>query len=1062
MKRVLTFLLLAAVGIGVLLWKAGDWNGISPEESDSGSTTERARAPRTAVTGDSGVPVPDAGVTFGKGRQLELASDAEFFTWSDPEAPDDIVEIPNFIRYEFKTADFEPLSRDDADRLGVLCHDVVLKTYRNPRTRAEALAVKQGRPGARKRLLSRVFTASEARAYGRLAERIGGADDEMDLSNDSKIHLTGNVEVEDLDEDVVITGSDLTVMPKIESASGEGRFELVHDGFTITGDGLELDKLAGDRTRIKIKQSPIFDLKRDVRDKQDRSVLGFEEGAFRPSSIRAEGHAIVMRDDFGNQSQLEIEFQRHVRAEQEGGRSLHAHRMVMVARKPREERAKEKGWHVDEVRATAIKNGKVRLEYADQSNKGTSLLSVSASRLKHVMPKNGRSTTLLEGGTVFVFREVPPGGVDDRSNGMVHVSCRRRAWIGPYREGPVPEGLKRDELQRISLVGDARIERHGSVRRSFQDVISGDEIEFIFMSASDPFTSRPTRANRTDGEEPGGLIAVAFTALGNVNVSGTRVNGTTERLVARALHTERPWVIASGQATRFRFTDIRNDQRLLGGQPAVQADGATAPAASTKGEWKLRYLRARQDVIVQTSLGGPSFGIPARVTGEALDYDDQTGLAQVTGTPVAPAFLSAEAANGKPNTIHAHTLSLRRGTGQVTANGNVRSVIFVTSKRGQGPSGMRAAMRSAPPKEAAALEIETDHEIDIRMVRTPTAMRAQEDAEQIITINGPLTAELRANDLTVDRMRARSMKLSMVLASPEAAQAAPTTARAGFGHTVRGNEPTRTIPAAEMTEVEIDAAEITANVLTDGKRVFEAFGGVELRTEMGRVLGQRMVFDESAREVRVTGSDQHKAEAWYGTSEARNHVVSEQFVLLLGDHGGERLVARGKADDPVVARLYRKNPETPGRTEHYFVTCWAKITILPERLDAEDVRVIRTITGQGADTQARLRLYAKRLRVTGRHFLSAEETDVRRVVASGKDTYFGSGSGIKDDTRVWGSRFDLDVPRQEATITGTPDEDVVFQHKDEVHSEQSTVTIDLATGLPKNWRAGRVIRKKPK
>ena len=134
-----------------------------------------------------------------------------------------------------------------------------------------------------------------------------------------------------------------------------------------------------------------------------------------------------------------------MRAEQEGGRSLHAHRMVLVARKPRERSAGVvQRWHVDEVRAAAAKNGKVRMEYADESDSGTSLLSVSAARLTHHMPKNGRSTTLLEGMPVFVFREVLPGGVDDRSNGMVHISCHRRAWIGPYTDGPVPDGLAHD------------------------------------------------------------------------------------------------------------------------------------------------------------------------------------------------------------------------------------------------------------------------------------------------------------------------------------------------------------------------------------------------------------------------------------------------------------------------------------------------------------------------------------------------------------------------------------------------------------------------------------------
>jgi len=126
-------------------------------------------------------------------------------------------------------------------------------------------------------------------------------------------------------------------------------------------------------------------------------------------------------------------------------------------------------------------------------------------------------------------------------------------------------------------------------------------------------------------------------------------------------------------------------------------------------------------------------------------------------------------------------------------------------------------------------------------------------------------------------------------------------------------------------------------------------------------------------------------------------------------------------------------------------------------LDASDVVVERTVrTMPAGTTSAPAILMAKTLEVTGSSFLSREAVDVQRMVASGPDTFFQAGDP-QAPVRIWGTRFDFDVPRAQAELTGPPPRGVTLQKADEVASDHARVVIDLRDGLPLFLDGSRIL-----
>jgi hypothetical protein len=154
--------------------------------------------------------------------------------------------------------------------------------------------------------------------------------------------------------------------------------------------------------------------------------------------------------------------------------------------------------------------------------------------------------------------------------------------------------------------------------------------------------------------------------------------------------------------------------------------------------------------------------------------------------------------------------------------------------------------------------------------------------------------------------------------------------------------------------------------------------------------------------------------------------------------------------------LFRNDRAKPGQLEWFAVTYDGRVVITNDLLQAERVRVIRRLRAPGKSQwgdPAVLR--SPTLRVLGRNLLATEGRgrDILRIVAEGKqpggkdEVHFLAGS-TGERLQIWGQRFDFDVVKREAQLTGLPDRDVTMQRGDGLHSWYTRVTIDMKTNLP--------------
>jgi hypothetical protein len=1066
MKRALLFLMLAGGGFWLLLSLAGGLSG-------PGRETARPEMRRVEE------PEVDRGHRIDPGGGLPFVDEVLRITQMAPPRPiiwkdkltGESIQISGFLPWKFQAGEVKGIRPADADQQGVLCTKVFFTMFREPLSRAEALALERSEKDAYEALRHQEFSANEAVVYGRLADKLQRRGSTKNAHHDTMIRLTGDVRIQDFTQGMEMQGEAMTVWPDQERGESRTPFTVRHEAFVLEGNGLtmEREKERG-WSRLSILSDPVLRIVSDVKGRDGRPVFDFGPGDFRPARVASSGRAILVREDRRRETLINVTFTDKVGAEQSGGRRLDADRVEMVAARTvagTRVGAKDEGnWRLRRFQA----DGAVAVEYPNQTSDGRSYIaSMTADRLIHDVPVEGEPHTVLEGDPVILMRgEVPLLG----PGGRLRASCRRRASIGPVPAALATDGLPTAGLQHIALRGQARVERrdmkgggHG------EDVLEGDEIDLVLM----PAPESDTRGSGGSGD----MIATYFAALGDVRLGGTRIVGSTTRLVGEDLHTEHPHVFAQGPDSRFSFPNLGAEQRLLGPDASEESSRAPSGAAGTgpreaggtddaRGRWQLHRLRALGMVSLETTMGGPAVGIPAHVEGHEVTYDRISSRAQVREREGARARIAWGDHPDRMNVIETPTLTLERAKGVVTAEGGVHGDLHVARKTdGDGTLTTGGSTHGSRGTRApATLEIRTDARIDIDLVSLRARLRPQVGAEQRIRIGGPVVAELRTSRHMADRMKAQSLEVALVYGvEPEPPRSATApSARAGSPR----SEPTpATRPAREegtFEQFEVDARTMRAQLVDGSVRRVELVGDVDMRGKdrAGRLTGERVTYDATTHEAHVFASTpdwrRRPAVVWMGDSAQRTEVEAVELSVRWANGVATRIEARSPSADPATIQLYRRDPADPQQLEWYKLTYWGLVKMRSERLEAGRVVVVRRLREDGQDWGAPTALWAPSLSVIGVNMLSADERerDMRRIVAEGPDTSLRSGSGA-DLLHVWGHRFDFDVRTKKATLTGLPEQDVVFHHG-KVRQWASQVVLDMKTNIPTFLRGVRVRR----
>ncbi len=1085
LRQTLLFVVLCTASVTALVIGAGKWEAPATHGRPSGAPT-----PPTKADDVEEISIP-SGLNVSGAENLFVEAPPEPIEFEDPEHPGYRIRIPYFVAWKFHANSLLPTAKStEGDEVGVLCRDVTLQMFRRPKTHDEALALKKG---DRKPVLVRIFKAKEARVHGRIASQLRekeGSRPRVDADRNSLVHLTKDVFIDDIEEGLEITGSRVKVWPKLGKATGTGTFEVEHEAFVITGTGMKLEKLDSGRTLIEIMEQPNLRLVNELQaDSRAGDLFQVQEGEFREATIRSTGRALIRRDDSGPQEQLNIDMRGDVRMNQEGGRSLDADRLTVLALKedapdaPTE--ARSKGWRLRRLTA----DGHVNLKFLDETDpKAAKLFGATTDHLTHRVPTAGVPTTLMEGPTRITFEGDVPIDGGARKNGVVHAYARERVWIGPVSGYEPPPGVKVESLRRVILEQEASVKRFGATAKNNEyDELEGDRIEVVFVT-TEALALGPKKTETPAGpvkQERGGVQALEFLATGNVRLGGSRVEGRMDSLRALNLHGATPLLVTKGERTWLRFSGIGENQRLLGANEQAPATPGPLAAPSTpktpgvtaqkrvKPTWRLRRLQATGEVDVTTSLGGPSLGMPLHVMGDQITYDALRGLAELDGGAGRVAQIHAEARGGQRNELKARHLSFDRNAALVHAKGAVRADLW-TPKSGTRSGGLRDSFKSAPKKKATALEIRTDAPIQVHFVRKPGATGVQEGAEQRIDIDGPLSASLQSDDDTIDRLRANRLDVALVLSSEPGARrrpARPTTpASRAPTHPApksgRGAAP-RPAPAPALTKVSLEAREVTTTLVDGAADVFTATGKVLLQNEMGRIQAERLVYRARDRSADVTGTAREQARAHFKDKAGLpNHVSADHFAMRWGEEGLERITAAGSESRPVLATLLdagsknsapglQATPRAPGELQRFKIRSHGRLVLEATNVTAYDVWITQQRSRDRGRTWTRpAHIYAQRMIVRGRGLLGSGETprsveslDAEQVDLAGKETYFTT-VGKDGKAEIWGHTFHFDVAGELLTLRGRKDKPVRFTQGTKVDMYYRSAGWNLRTGLP--------------
>ncbi len=1070
MKRLLLFAAFAVLGTGVLLHIAGGLENPIKVDRSGGQLPVSANAPGARPS----IETPDGQLDIESASNITQMAPPTRLVWKD-RLSDETITIENFLPWRCTAREVHPLPVAASGGQGARLVDVVIELFRDPETRAEALALRDGTGDARyEALLHQRFRAGHARVTGKLGEamaarRSGTAADRS--LGDSAIELSEDIVLLDKGQGIVIRGGEgavLTVYPEQDHAKGKGPFTLDHDAVRMTGTGLVLDRnRERGYMRVEVKQNPRLRIEKadaTTGGKDGERVFDFGGGEFEPTTVTSTGRAVLEREILRRETVLTVMFHDQVYAAQISGRTLEAGRATLVAFRPTTPSATGRGWKLRRFHA----DRHVTIHYPGRTKKDEPYLAtIDAARLRYDVPEDGREpTTVLEEDVEIRMRgEIAVLGPD----GMLRATCRERAWIGALPAGAPDGGIDRSLLRQIALRGDARLSRTAMAAEGREESIRADAIDLVLWPQE-----RTEDAANADATKPESrrMTAVHFAAVGSVHLDGAEVEGDTDRIVADDLHTTAPRVHAEGEGTRFTFRRLARDQGLLG--PSTNADapaaaGSAAEPTPKEGRWMLQQVVARGAVDIDTTLGGPALGIPATLTGDEITYDGLSRIARVRAQGGEPVRIGWSASNTRTNSVETRVLTLDRAAGRITAEGGVAGELYVSRDGGSAGLAMpeTPTRRLGPALDSAELTVRTDKRIDLTLTRLEGSARPRPGVEQWIRITGPVTTELRSSSRTVDRMRSQSLEVSLSWRMPEDDTSGPTsvpTARTDSGRPSAATEPPRQKPPEPLERLDVKAGSVRVDLEAGQPSYLVAEGGVDLRSRDGHVLGDRLTYDGARRRIAVHAGRGQPARALLGTTSDRSEVLAERLIVDVQGGRVSRLEAHAPTGRTSDIHIRRAMPDKPGQREWYALTYQGNIVMTDARLLTQRVRLVRRVRKAGEATYgAPMVLRAPRLMVSGTRMLATDET--KRDISTIEALEHGSGPGSEVNlvygegaqrTELWGHRLVVYLARQRARLIGREGRDLKIRQGGSLTMQKQEIELDLTTNLPTLLRGSRV------
>ena len=599
----------------------------------------------------------------------------------------------------------------------------------------------------------------------------------------------------------------------------------------------------------------------------------------------------------------------------------------------------------------------MKVNYADATDTGEPYFtSVASHALRHIELASGEERTELIGQPRIVLRGALPLGSFSREGDRLHISCHDKAWIEPLDPAQADPTLDPDSLKRLVLEGAGRVERHNPALGIEEDILAGDTIDLTLL-----------QRRRDDGSKE--TVAISMIAEGNVELDGAHLQGTMQKLEALDLHTSTPEVIASGLGTSVTIPFLQQDQGLLRGpaQPnkgagasvpgtgapgTSPAHGAAASNEEAEARWALMRLLAAGQVDIQTHFHGPTVGLPTSVHAHEASYDKATQRARLNGTAGSPARLISDVGPNQQHELTALTFVLDQQLGRLFASHGVRGHFWLTE--GQGSGGLSGMQTEKAVRPLRSLTLRTDKRIELSLVRDADAMRLALDQEQHIRVIGPLQAEMRSDRLVVDRLRA--MTLDVTMARVGQARAATPASKPPFS--MRAGRPSDSAPSAtpakqptrvvKRRRVEVECGEVQVQLRQGEVHWLDAYGGVSLSSEMGKVTGARMRYDTDRGRVDVFGgtdANRGLAHAYFGELASRTEIEAARLGVDWRDGKAHAVDATAPTGRPGNILLFRRDLKQPGRVERYQVRYHGNIKLLPHRVEAFDVRIVSNRAG---------------------------------------------------------------------------------------------------------------------
>ena len=1071
MKRLLLFLGFSAVGTAILVLIAGGLANPTKREREGGELPVSDKAPGARPS----LETPDGQLDIERASNITQMAPPTRIVWKD-RLSDETITIDNFQPWRCTAREIHPLPVPATGGQGARLEEVVIELFREPESRAEALALRDGTGDARyDTLLHQRFQAGHARVTGKLGEamaarRNGGTADAS--LGDSAIELSQDIVLVDKGQGIVIRGGEravLTVYPERGHAKGKGQFALDHDAVRMTGTGLVLDRnRERGYIRVEVKENPRLRIEKADAAGGDATMFDFGGGDFEPTTVTSSGRAVLEREMMRRETVLTVMFHDQVYAAQVSGRTLEAGRATLVAYRPTTPAATSDGWKLRRFHA----DRHVTIHYPGRTKDDEPYLAtIDASRLRYDVPEDGREpTTVLEEDVEIRMRgEIAVLGPD----GMLRATCRDRAWIGPLPPEAPDGGVARELLRQIALRGDAVLARTTMAAVGREESIRADAIDLVVWP-QERAGQDGKPAPDTGTPESRRMTAIHFAAVGAVHLAGAQVEGDTERVVADDLHTTAPRVFAEGEGTRFSFRRIARDQGLLG--PATDGtagdgsgQGADAAPGAPEGRWMLQHVVARGAVDIDTTLGGPALGIPASLQGDEITYDGLSRIARVRAEGGEPVRIGWSASGTRTNHVATRTLTLDRAAGRLTAEGGVEGELYVSRDGARPGLAMpgTARRRLGPALDSAELTVRTDNRIDLTLARLEGSVRPTPGAQQWIRIAGPVTTELRTSSRTVDRMRSESLDVALAWQMPDERPTGMTTvpaARAEGPRSTGAAEPLREQPAPALERIDVQAGNVRVDLDAGEPRYMVAEGGVDLRSRDGHVTGARLTYDGARRRIEVHADARAPARALLGSSNERSEVQAERMIVDVQGGRVSRLEAHAPAGRTSDIHIYRSQPDKPGTLEWFDLTYQGNIVMTDARLLTQRVRLVRRVRKAGETTFGDpMVLRAPRLMVTGTRMLATQESerDVQTIEALESGT--GPGSEVNlvygkdaERTELWGHRLVVFVPRQRARLEGRPGRDLRIRQGGRLTMDKQEIELDLTTNLPTLLRGSRV------